>query len=150
MRQQYCQGVHYKKTILSEKKENAGITRTKKKRFHPPSGTTHKSSVQQQAALQSITYETLGVRTVYQGISYADSHKTVEPQQQSIGLVRSAGDNVGAGNSAAASRSSSIPYRYVSYENYAGTRPPPRCKTNINYETVLAQLPKQMKSFFQL
>ena len=64
-------------------------------------------------------------------------------EQQSIELiVQSPGDHGGAANSAEASSSSSIAYRYVSYENYAGTRPPWRRQTNVNYETVLVQLPK--------
>ena len=44
--------------------------------------------------------------------------------------------------------SSSIAYRYVSHENYAGTRHPPRRQTNANYEMVLVLLPKQMGPFF--
>ena len=57
--------------------------------------------------------------------------------------MRSAGDYVGAGKSAAAAAaaaasrsSSSIAYRYVSSENQAGTRPPPRGQTKYRSQQV--------------
>ena len=52
------------KTKMGEEEANAGLHK-KHQQYHPPSGpTAHNLFVQRQGALQSTTYETVGVRTV--------------------------------------------------------------------------------------
>ena len=116
---------------------------------HPPPGrTTQNSPVQQQAALLFFKCHGRDARCPYCILRGQIATKQIV-EQQSIELIDRAKRRRlrWSANSAAAS-SSSIAYKYVSYENYAGTRPSTRRQRNVNVETVLIQLPKQMDPSF--
>ena len=79
---------------------------------------------------------------------YTDKTQKQFAEQQLIELLDSTKRRRLRWCSKLGSNSSSIADCYVSHENYADTRPPPRCSINVDSKTILVQLPKEMDLSF--